>query len=61
MDKATVKRVVRLALARRATLIKRLHQAQVQRDDRKCDQIYMRLQNENTIIEDCERMLRAAA
>jgi hypothetical protein len=57
--------IMNLAMKRRATLIKRLdklresgkhdHATQV-----KCDQIMMRLQGENEIISDCNRMLERA-
>lgn len=60
MTPKDLKQIMKLATARRDTLIKRLHAAQAKYDDVKCDQIVMRLQGENEIIGDCKRMLEAA-
>ena len=60
MNIREIKLTLKLATSRRNTLIKRLQAAQAKFDDRKCDQIVMRLQGENEIIGDCRRLLETA-
>lgn len=55
-----LKQIIKLATARRDTLIKRLNVARDKYDDIKCDQLMMRLQGENEIIGDCKRLLQQA-
>ena len=55
-----LKQIIKLATARRATLIKRLNAARDKYDDVKCDQIMMQLQGENQIIGDCKTLLQQA-
>ena len=55
-----LRNIMRLALARRQTLIKRLDLARSQYDDVKCDQLMMRLQGENEIISNCKTLLQRA-
>lgn len=43
-------RIVKLATARRATLLKRLEQAKLKQDNVKCDYIYSAIARENELI-----------
>lgn len=43
-------RIVKLATARRATLLTRLEKAQLKQDDVACDRIYSAIANENELI-----------
>lgn len=54
-------KIRKLAINRKATLITRLQKWQQKNNDQKCDEIYMRLQYENEIIQNCDTSLGAYA
>lgn len=60
MSSQELKKIMKLAIARRNTLVKQLHKAQAKYDDCACDRIMMRLQGENELIGDCKRSLGVA-
>lgn len=60
MSVKEIRNAYKLAVKRRATLIKRLEVAQSKQDNVKCDQIYMRLAYENELIHNCAKDLEAA-
>jgi len=57
---AEYKQVLKLALKRRETLIKRLDKARVKGDDTKCEQIFYLLSIENDNIGYCKQKLGVA-
>jgi hypothetical protein len=60
MKASTLKNIIKLATARRATQFKKLAIAQSNRDDAKCVHIYSCIAQENEIIENAEHALKYA-
>ncbi len=58
MKASTLRNIIRLATARRATAIRRLEAARLRGDDVRCDQIYSVIAHENDIIDSHTEALR---
>lgn len=54
-----LQQIVKLAEQRRATAILRLHKAQEQGNDAKCDQLYAKIAYNNEIIENATNSIRS--